>query len=328
MKVKTAKQDICLSVSGMNLFDTCPNKYKENRITKTAEVIDYGISAILGTVAHNLTQKAIGEQYLQNGAVEHITEEEFKEEFVRILPVKFYGMYGSNIYGDITGEQITHIENEYDANLEDTDKTLRELFFEWRDRVVTSSTFKGDTDKMFTAWTKTTNNMIDGIVNICIENGVVEIEIEKRTYSKANGVRDTSKLKLGFVYVTDLILHTVDNKIVVIELKTSSKTVKTVQPTNVEQILFYKYNLRKEYGKNKKIKYFIMYGCTLKTKQECHILDLTNFEQQNYERLLKEKVEMIKFAYTKNIFPTRFSLACSYCNVSTCVGYAKDSEEE
>ncbi|MGL4209909.1 MAG: PD-(D/E)XK nuclease family protein [Cetobacterium somerae] len=315
--MNTEKKTIWISPSSNNMLDTCPYKFKANKIEKSAKY-DAGLKAMLGTTVHNLTQGKVMIEYLNEGCMTHVTPEEFEEEFMRVLPVYFYKQYDSAIFNTIAMHDIIRIEDQHDSGLEEGEQTLREKYYVWRDEILSESTFKSDTTKMFLSWTNTTNNMIDAVGAILVDNNVVEVQSELKRFIKLD---DT----FGVMYITDLRAYTADNELIIIELKTSSKTVKDLQVTNMEQILFYKKFIREEL-EVEQIKYFIIYSCCLKTKQECYTIDVTEFEHEDYNKVFDDKFKLLKYSYENDLFPTKFSQSCSYCNVKHCVA-CKDGDE-
>ncbi|MGL5647026.1 MAG: PD-(D/E)XK nuclease family protein [Clostridium sp.] len=307
-----------VSPSSTSLYDTCGWKYKCNKILKNVEN-DFGISAILGTTTHNLAQFQIMEGYLKNGCTEEITVDEFKAEFDKQLPIYFYKKYDSSIFNEVSKSKIVEIEKRYDENIEEDELSLREEFEKWCSEIVQTSSFKKDVEKMFEAWTNCANNMVVKIEEIFVDKGVVDAQVEVKKFDKYDD-------EIGIIYITDVRGYTLDGKLIVLELKTSSKTVKSLQATNIEQVLFYKRFLKKEGFED--FEYYMIYSCALKTKQECHVINVSNFEDEDYNESFVSKIEMLKFAIKNDIFPKKFSMSCSFCNVKNCVGCAEKSEED
>jgi CRISPR/Cas system-associated exonuclease Cas4 (RecB family) len=119
----------------------------------------------------------------------------------------------------------------------------------------------------------------------------------------------------------------------IVEIKTSSTTVKSLNEEHINQILMYK-KLFKDVIKNKykhkdiKIHYYMLYITVLKTQTNISFINVDEVEDNNFDVELKDKLKLIKTCTKNNIFVTQKGKHCSYCSYKKlCLPFIKEEEE-
>jgi CRISPR/Cas system-associated exonuclease Cas4 (RecB family) len=330
------------SISKINTFDTCNKKYKYQYIDKITKEEKLHLNLVNGSTIHNLI-----EYYLrviqEDGAIDLGNFYVKFFEFLYKNSVKSYfwnQREDFNFDGDSLYEML---ENVSDRNILIV-KFNKEysLLLENLSTKYTGKSMKSLKDENFYEEEYYTQGLDNYLCNI--RDTFESILLALIELNSNLGINDTLKSEAIFTSkfkniilqgFFDVFSYDVEKKEgLIVEIKTSSTTVKSLNEEHINQILMYK-KLFKDVIKNKykhkdiKIHYYMLYITVLKTQTNISFINVDEVEDNNFDVELKDKLKLIKTCTKNNIFVTQKGKHCSYCSYKKlCLPFIKEEEED